>query len=595
MKKTTLYSSLLAISIALATLTSCEDMFGTFLDKEPSNELTGEEVFGDWNLMVQFHNDTYNFLRHGAGRIKDSWLDAAGDLAENSYISGGVRTTFNTGSYYGEAGADELTDTWEHYYRGIRKCNMIITRIESVPKEPSLSDTQYEEYKMNYTAEARFLRAWFYWELFLRYGPVPVVTEVLDPEGDLLSKYTTRPTVKAYVADFILNELQACEEGLLGYDEAWKSSLAGRIGKPMARALYSRIMLYMASPRYAEQSGITWQQAADAAKSFIDGYGANFDLFTVTDGGGNTLGIEAYTNALLRTAYQGQNKEVIFYRNDVAIGWDEIKNDTPVGEGGNGGLCPSQNLVDMYDMADGSSPFAEYDATGAPVYSGASAAAPAVNTGSGYDDAHPWADRDPRLAATVLYHGASWGNGAINVIQGQRDNPTGNTNATPTGYYVRKYIPETILSANHSQTAYRLWTIIRYAEILLNYAEALNEVQGPCQDVYDMLDRVRRRAGITGSVADRADLTASQTLMRNFIRKERTVELAFEEHRVWDVRRWNVARQALARPIYGVNVSASGAITRKIARNRVFEDKMYLYPIPEGEVWKANIDNNPGW
>ena len=591
MKKTIIYS-LFAVCIATFTLTSCEDAFGNFLDKQPSNELTEEEVFSDWNLMVEFHYDTYNFLRHGASRIKDSWLDSATDLAETSYSTGGVRTTFNIGNYYGSAGEAELTATWEHHYRAIRKCNMIITRIESVPKEPSLSDAKYKEDKLHYTSEARFLRAYFYWELFLRYGAIPIVTEVLDPNGDLLSNYINRPTVKEYVVDFILKELKECEAGLLTYGEAWDSSQAGRIGQPMARALYSRIMLYMASPRFSAESGITWQQAADAAKSFIDDYGANFSLFTTTDADGNALGVESYTNALLRTAYSGNNKEVIFYRNDVVINWDAIKNDTPVGEGGNGGLCPSQNLVDMYDMADGSSPFAQYDLTGAPVYSNNT---PAVNAASGYNDTKPWTNRDPRLAATILYNGVKWGNGNINVVSGQRDNPIGNTNATPTGYYVRKYIPETILSAEHSQSAYRLWTIMRYAEILLNYAEALNEAQGPGTEVYNMLDKIRHRAGISGKIADRSDLTSSKDNMRNFIHKERTVELAFEEHRAWDVRRWNVAVEALSRPIYGVNVSADGTITRKVAQSRVFENKMYLYPIPEGEVWKTGIENNPGW
>ena len=123
MKKTLLYG-IFALSIASATLTSCEDMFGGFLDKQPSNELTGEEVFSDWNLMLQFHYDTYNFLRHGACRINNSWLDAATDLAETSYATGGVRTTFNIGNYYGNGGASELSGTWEHYYRGIRKCNI---------------------------------------------------------------------------------------------------------------------------------------------------------------------------------------------------------------------------------------------------------------------------------------------------------------------------------------------------------------------------------------------------------------------------------------------------------------------------------------
>ena len=591
MKKPILYS-IIAL-IASVALSSCDD----FLDKQPSNELTEERVFSDWNLMRDFHYDTYNFLRHGANRINGSWLDAATDLGHTSFSYGGTRRTFNIGNYYGEAGANELTDTWEHYYRAIRKCNMMITRIESVPKEPSLSDTQYEQDKWNYVSEARFLRAYFYWELFLRYGPIPIVEEVLDPDGDLLTKYVYRPTIKEYVVDFILEELKLCEPGLLRYDAAWASARAGRIAQPMARALYSRIMLYMASPRYSAQTGITWQQAANAAKSFIDvyasrysadEYGPYFTLFTTPDGI-----IHPYTNALLRTAYQGSNGEVIFYRNDATVGWYAIENDTPVGEGGMGGLCPTQNLVDMYDMLDGSSPFAEYDDTGAPVYSATNV--PEINASSGYDDANPWTNRDPRLAATVLYHGVNWGNGTINVILGQRDNPVGNTNATPTGYYVRKYIPETILGAEHSQSAYRLWTIIRYAEILLNYAEALNEAQGPCAEVYAALDEIRSRAGISGSVANRGDLTSSKENMRQFIRKERNVELAFEEHRPWDLRRWNVAEEALARPIYGVDVNANGTVSRKVVQERVFEQRMYLYPIPEGEVWKTEIENNAGW
>lgn len=592
MKRKLLYS-IFALSVGAMPLTSCSD----FLDKDPSNELTESDVFGDWSLMVQFHYDTYNFLLHGANRIDTHWLDGATDLGEESY-TGGVKTTFNIGNYYGSDGEDELTSVWESRYRGIRKCNRIINQIDDVPQDVSLSDSQYETDKKTYVAEARFLRAWFYWELFLRYGAVPIVTEVLDPDGDLISDYVDRPTIKEYVVDFLLKELEECESDLLSYSDAWTSSRAGRIGQPMARALYSRIMLYMASPRFSDDSGITWQQAADAAKGFIDDYGGateygvtgtTFYLFQASGDG-----MTDYTNAILRTTYTGNNYETIFFRNDAQISYSSIDYDTPVGEGGQGGLCPSQNLVDMYDMADGSSPFAEYDETGAPVYD-TSTYTPEINPASGYDDAHMWENRDPRLAATVLYHGATWNGDTINVISGQRDNPVGNANATPTGYYLRKYIPESILSSNHAGSAYRLWIIIRYAEILLNYAEAMNEVQGPCQEVYDALDYIRQRAGITGSVADRTDLTSSQEKMRNFIHKERTVELAFEEHRPWDVRRWNVAEEALARPIYGVTVSSDGTVTRKLAQNRVFQERMYLYPIPEEEVWKSGIEDNPGW
>lgn len=183
----------------------------------------------------------------------------------------------------------------------------------------------------------------------------------------------------------------------------------------------------------------------------------------------------------------------------------------------------------------------------------------------------------------------------IDVREGMADNPTGNANATPTGYYMRKYMPEVILQNNHTGTSYRNWIIIRYAEILLNYAEALNEVNGPTEEVCDLLEQVRSRVGMNIDLyRDRPDLQHKDE-MRNFIHKERTVELAFEEHRGWDLRRWNVATEALSRPIYGVDVDENGNYTRKIAQQRVFEDRMYLYPIPETEYWKTGIENNPGW
>ena len=588
MKKTFIYIAFLVMSSI--ALTSCESMFGNFLDKQPSNELTEDQVFSQWTTTMQFHFDTYNFLRNGANRIYGDWMDATTDLAETSTSTSGngVRTSFNIGNYYAASGAPELTGTWELYYRGIRKCNMLLTRIDDVPKPTDLSGELYETNKMNYKAESRFLRAYFYWEMFLRYGTVPLVTEVLDPDGDLLTGYTERPALKTYI-DWVLNELRDCESGLM--DKPSATDLQGRICKPMARALVSRIMLYMASDRFSSESEISWQEAADAAKSFIDAYGSQYGLYK-----GDADPVACYTNAILKTVFNDANNEIIFWRNDVQIGWGSIATDSPVGEGGQGGNCPSQNLVDMYDMVNGQSPFSNYDATGAPTYNGT--ATPAVNTASGYSDSDPYFNRDPRLAATVLYNGVSWGNGVINVMLGQRDNPVGNPMATQTGYYLRKYIPQNILNNNHSQSAYRNWIFIRYAEILLNYAEALNEAQGPSTEVFDALQAIRDRVGMTSKLSARADLQTKESL-RNFIRKERTVELAFEDHRAWDVRRWNVAVEALARPIYGMDITKDSnnkfVYTRKVAQNRVFTDKMYLYPIPESEVWKTNIKNNPGW
>lgn len=587
MKKFIQHTIAASMAILAMGATGCSD----FLDKQPSNELDEKKTYADWKMFEAFHVDTYNFLLHGANRINGSWLDAATDLAETSFSTGGTLTTFNIGNYYGAGGAAELTSIWESRYRAIRKCNRVINDMDQVPFDITRTEEENKALRATYTAEARTFRAWFYWELFLRYGPLPIVKEVLDPTQDMITPYKERPSLKEYVVDFVLKELRESESDLLTYDEAWSSNRIGRLSQPMSKALQCRILLYMASPRYAAESGISWKEAADASKAFIDLYGANFGLFAEE----NMSPVDNYGNAVLRTQYQGNNNEVIFFRNDLVINWSGIVQDTPVGEGGNGGNCPSQNLVDMYDMADGSSPFASYDVTGAPVYTND---VPTVNPASGYSDADMWTGRDPRLTATVLYQGQPWGTmrvgATIDVRPGMADNPTGNANSTPTGYYMRKYIPASILASNHAGTAYRLWTIIRYAEILMNYAEALNEVQGPCQEVYDMLDMVRHRAGITGSVADRADLR-SKDAMRNFIHKERTVEFAFEEHRPWDVRRWNCAVEALARPIYGVNVAMDGTVTRKVAQTRVFEPHMYLYPIPEAEEWKTEIENNPGW
>ena len=590
MKKYSIFA--LALVMGAMTLTSCEDAFGNFLDKQPSNELTKAEVLGSFTLLEQNHNDTYNFLLNGANRINNSWLDAATDLAESSIGTSGTRTSFNIGNYYGSGGAAELTSVWESRYRGIRKCNITINTLEAENADKlrpaDLSVELFQTRKTNFIAEARFLRAYFYWELFLRYGPVPMVTTELDPNGDLMTGYTERPDLKTFM-DFLFKEVKECEAGLKTYAETSDETYAGEVNQPTARALYVRMMLYMASPRFSAQSGITWQQAADAAKGFLADYGDNYRLETRTNGG-----VAAYNNAWLLNSYADKNPEVIFFRNGVAIGWSGISTDTPVGEGGQGGLCPSQNLVDMYDMEDGSAPFTQYDATGAPVYVNGK---PSVNAESGYTDQNMWKNRDPRLAASVLYQGSEWNGRAINVIYGQSDNPIGNQNVTPTGYYVRKYIPETILSSNHSGTAKRLWRIFTYSEILLSYAEALNEADyaGNKALVCNLLDQIRHRGGIIGNVANRADLN-SQTAMRNFIHKERTIELAFEEHRWWDVRRWNVAGEALGRDIYGIDVAADGTITRKVAQQRKWQDKFYLYPIPEAEVWKIGQDfQNEGW
>lgn len=588
MKRIFIYIISVSLFSSIA-LTSCEDAFGDFLDKMPSNELTEDQVFGSWENTKLYFFDTYNFLRNGRSRINDSWMDSSTDLGTTSYSWGGTRTSFNIGNYYAAKGAPELMDTWEHYYEAIRKCNTLLDRIYDVPlAADETAETREAETKV-IASETRLLRAYFYWELILRYGAIPIITDRMNPEDDIMTN-VERPTSSKECFTFILSELDDCYADL-ETDSEYKSAdkrdtELGRVTQGVNLALMSRIKLYLASPQYASLGLATWQDAVNAASLFMQQQNSNYSLFT----NGNTN--SNYQNAIIIRAIS-YNEEPIFWRNDNQSDW--LINESPVGFGGKGGLCPSQNLVDMYDMADGSSPFLNYDDTGAPIYD--ANGQPTINTASGYSDDAPYENRDPRFYQTVLYHGSTWWNRAIDTSEGGSDNPNGNANATPTSYYNKKYMDDSQTDYITGGTMYRNWIFIRYAEILLNYAEALNEVNGPTSEVFAALQQLRDRVGMTALLSERSDLQ-TQDAMRKFIRKERTIELAFEDHRAWDVRRWGVAEEALARPIYGFTIeNADNAITytRKVAQTRVFESRMYLYPIPEEEIWKTGWENNPGW
>lgn len=589
MKKLVIYLSIILITGTI--LVSCEDMFGDFLDKAPGADLPEEQVFKEWKKTEMFFYDIYNFLPTGLNYINSSWLDAATDLGITSYFWGGVRTSLNIGNYYNTGGAPEVVDKWYHYFRGIRKVNIFLAKVDSVPLGSDETPESRAEIAKRMKAEARFLRAYFYWELVLRYGPVPIILDRLNYDDENLNTYQRPETIKPCI-DFILNELDEIYPDLMNdIDVARSTTLSGRITKGICKALKIRILLYMASPLYNTNNEIEkWQLAMQEAESFIYTLGHKgqkvYELMT------DLTPINAYEKAINVPAFQN-NKEIIFWRSNPKGDW--WRSESPVSFGGYGGLCPSQNLVDMYDMADGKSPFTQYDETGAPVYD-ENGIPVAINPSSGYSDQNPYANRDPRFYKTVLYNGSIWWNETIDTYEGGKDKPLGNTDATPTSYYNRKYHNEAAHYL-YGGTVYRNWIIIRYAEILLNYAEARNEFIGPDQEVYNTLQLLRSRAGISGNLlTDRPGMTKEE--MRNFIRKERAVELCYEEHRWWDVRRWKVADKALSRPIYGMKIVKNGnnfTYSRIKVQDRPFEPKMYLYPIPEKEIWKTGMKNNPGW
>jgi hypothetical protein len=249
--------------------------------------------------------------------------------------------------------------------------------------------------------------------------------------------------------------------------------------------------------------------------------------------------------------------------------------------GGWGGNVPLQNFVDAYQMNNGKS---IDDAT------------------SGYNPQDPYKNRDPRFYMTVLTNDAAYrGNTVQTFVPGGKDSKDGpsNWNTSKTGYYLKKYMNDALPIDNPWDIAgTQPWIYFRYAEILLNYAEAQNEAAGPDQSVYDAVNAIRKRTGV-GMPALPTGL--SQAQMRDAIRKERQIELAFEEHRYYDVRRWKIANVTENVPAYGMDVTRNGSTytyTRKEALSgRRFEDKHYFLPIPRAEILASGgkLTQNAGY
>ena len=334
----------------------------------------------------------------------------------------------------------------------------------------------------------------------------------------------------------------------------------GRATKAAAMALKSRALLYAASPLNNASGDITqWQKAAAAAKELIDTQAHSL--------------LPKYAD-IFNFSTAAYNAEVIFataanLRNDIET------NNAPISYNGALGLTnPTQELVDAYEMHNG---------------------LPITDPLSGYNAADPYKDRDPRLALSVIFNGSTFKGTEVNTMTGGKDGLGVSVNATKTGYYMRKFLSEAASwNQTTNATVRRPWVIFRYAEILLNYAEAQNEATGPDPGVYDAVNQVRKRAGMP--VLPQG---LSKDQMRARIHNERRVELAFEEHRFFDVRRWKTGEKDFAAPVSGMRISTNGTnavYERFIVAQRVFNQRMYRYPIPQGEINNTTkLVQNPGY
>lgn len=463
-------------------------------------------------------------------------------------------------------------------FEGIRKANFFLEESVNADFSELRFDKNYEaEMKRfnRYQYEVRFLRAYFYFNLARAYGDVPLITKVLtEEEANQVSR-----TPVAEVFDFIVKECDDIADELpvdytkLENDAAnGTSPETGRITKQAVLALKARTLLYWASPLFNEDNDPTlWQRAAQASKDVLDFCDAN------------NIQLGKYSEIWGTENYKA--KEMIFVRRIGDTNSPETTN-FPVGmENGNSGNCPSQTLVDAYEM----------QATGK-----------AWNEeGSGYDSNNPYSGRDPRLGMTIAVNGDKWPDTNPNPLETY----TGGRNAlpiagaTPTGYYLKKYLDSTtdISSSTGSGGKRHSWVTFRLGEFYLNYAEAVFNYLGSADAtdaVFTMspveaVNKVRNREDV--KMPDFPSGMSADEFIQKY-RRERMVELAFEGHRFWDVRRWKDGDSQ--KNIIEMQITKNGDnyTYKRVTKSRYWNDKMYLFPIPDSEMRKnPNLTQNPGW
>ena len=493
------------------------------------------------------------------------FLAGATDEAQYALETGAINNYVNGGW----SAANPYSRTWSKCYTAIADANMFLEKLA----QADISSWQYNPDYRNWVQqlelfpyEVRFLRAYFYFELFRSYGDVPLVTTTLtNAEANTITRTPADEIVK-----FIVEEIDEIAPYLPVSYVTEVNSEVGRATRGAALALKARTLLYAASPLFNPTNDRNrWAAAAEACKVILDN--------AATWG----LKLSAYGSLWGHDAFY--NPELIFGLGRGEFNSFEMAN-YPVGvENGASGNCPTQTLVDQYEYQEGGQTFGER-------YPG-SIDLTSVN---------PYEGLDPRFALTVVKNGDEWPtNGsqkkAIETFNGGF-NASPKYGATPTGYYLKKYVDGACVTTADNQTTRRhTWILFRLGEIYLDYAEAVFNATGSAKDATfgmtanEAVNKLRKRSDI-----QMPEFTEDGEAWVARYERERMVELAFENHRFWDVRRWKKGAQYF-RTIQVANISAGLQLTRATV-SRQWDEKYNFYPIPQSELKKnPNLTQNAGW
>lgn len=559
--KTTKYifGCFLLLSMALS---ACKK---NFLTLNPTDKLSGTSILTDTSLFEDYVINRYLgvTLQSKEGDGSPPGFGRGFEYALWSSVTDESIYTNNDGSWVLQQGLlapDNLGiagTIWARSYRSIRECNYALSIINGLPLSAG--------HKTRLIGELEFIRAFRYHDLIRNYGGVVLMGDKVTQLNSNLQDPSlfNRASLAASIAYATAQLDDAASKLPLNNSSTWA---LGRATKGAALAVKSRLLLYAASPLYNVG---TWANAAAAAKAVMD-----LGKYSLDQGGYSQLFLNPNSNEIIF--------ERLYYPNTAPHTRLEIANG-PNGYDGWGGNTPLRNLVDDYEMDNGK---------------------PISDPASGYDPQNPYVNRDPRFYATILYNGAPYRNSTVqNYLPGGKDSNQGpsNWNTSLTGYYLRKFMNDAYPIDNPwSVAGAQPWIYFRYAEILLNYAEPENEAAGPDQSVYQAINAVRSRASVNMPLL--AGL--SQSDMRTAIRQERRIELAFEEHRFYDVRRWMIASQTENVPAYGTTITVDAAnpsgysYGSKIAlASRTFKNQEYWLPIPLSEIQASGgqLKQNTGY
>lgn len=537
-----------------ASLNSCSKV----LDLTPQDAISEDAVWTDPALTQVFVNQIY---RESVLTFKDagySWGAQTDELYsnfnwcnENEYVLGQATPDNQSSSF--PLNYSSTINFWSTLYSTIQKTNIFFQNIEKVDTTGAAADIS------NMKGEVHFLRALCYFELLKRFGGVPLITKVYTSAD---KTFTEARASWDETRDYILSEITAAIALL---PKAYASSSDnGKATIGACLALKSRLLLYAASPAYNPTNDRSrWQAAADAAKAVIDL-------------GQYALYGEASDQSLNKVFLDPFNSEVIFARVFSGTSFEDRYNTvfrdlSPNGYNGYSAYNVLEQMVEAFQMKDGT----------------------AFSWKIPAEAKDPYANRDPRFYADVLYNGAPYKNRTAQFYTGGLDSKTSSLspwNASKTGYTIRKMIDESY-DFNNQEYSKCQWVVFRLAEIYLNYAEASAEL-GNTADALKYVNLIRKRA-------DMPDLTAANLVDK--IRQERRIELCFEGHRYFDLRRWNLAETG-AGDALGIQITpTSAANTSFTYKTQVIEDRVWkpaltLYPIPRSEIQKnPNIKQNPGY